>query len=158
MNLDSAVEQAELAWQIEEAARFFYLEMSKSIEDPDIASLFSELVVAEEQHKATLKALWEGLAGLPADNDFPGGSSSDDRVMEGGLSLKEALDRASRSRPAQIIDYAMAMELNAYDQYLYLQRNSIDPDSQRLFEVMADEERHHLKTLARSLEKLNRQA
>jgi len=48
----------------------------------------------------------------------------------------------------------MALELNAYDQYLHLQRTSRDPDSQRLFEVLASEERHHLRELGKSLEKI----
>jgi len=48
------------------------------------------------------------------------------------------------------------MELSAYDHYLYLQRNSDNPDSKRLFEVMADEERTHLRELGKSLEKVRR--
>ena len=74
--------------------------------------------------------------------------------MEGGVALDEALKWAEQSSPAKIIDFAMAMELSAYDHYLYLQRNSDNPDSKRLFEVMADEERTHLRELGKSLEKV----
>ncbi len=158
LNLESATEQAKLAWHMEEAARLFYQEVSETIEDTEVAALFAELVIAEAQHKTTLMVLWEALAGHPAETDFSESFEPDKKIMEGGLGLNDALAMAKKSSPAEIVDYAMALELSAYDQYLYLQRNSTNPDSQRLFEVMADEERHHLKALAASLEKLSQQA
>ncbi len=150
----SAQEQAILAWHVEEAARRFYQTMAENAEEPEVSALFAELAAAESHHKATLKALWEALAGRVAGDDFPGPLSSPWEFMEGGSLLGEALDWASQNSTARIIDFAMALELNAYDHYLYLHRNAADPDSQRLFEVMAEEERNHLKALGKSMESL----
>jgi rubrerythrin/rhodanese-related sulfurtransferase len=152
----SAQDQAVLAWQVEETTRQFYEEMADTLEDPEVSALFAELAAAESHHKATLQALWEALAGRPAGPVFPETPPPELERMEGGTRLSEALAWATQSSTARILDFAMALELNAYDHYLYLQRHSTDPDSQRLFEVMADEERRHLRSLGKSLEKLQR--
>ena len=152
----SAQDQAVLAWQVEETTRQFYEEMADTLEDPEVSALFAELAAAESHHKATLQALWEALAGRPASPAFPETTPAEQELMEGGTRLSEALAWAAQSSTARILDFAMALELNAYDHYLYLQRHSTDPDSQRLFEVMADEERRHLRSLGKSLEKLQR--
>ena len=150
----SAQEQAVLAWQIEETTRHFYEAMARSLEEPEVAGLFAELAVEEGHHEATLKALWEALAGRVADDDFSQLARIDKEMMEGGMHLSEALAWAAQSSTDKILDFAMAIELNAYDHYLHLQRSADDPDSKRLFEIMADEERHHLRSLGQSLEKL----
>ncbi len=150
----SAQDQAVLAWRVEETTRRFYEEMADTIEDPGVSALFAELAAAESHHKATLQALWEALAGRVAGDDFPGTAQAKLDLMEGGARLSEVLAWAAQSSTAKILDFAMALELNAYDHYLFLQRHTSDPDSQRLFEVMADEERHHLRSLGKSLEKL----
>lgn len=154
VNAEKAEEQAALAWAMEENARRFYQAMADTLDEADVAALFVELAEAENHHKATLKALWEALAGCPAGEDFAASTLSSDGVMEGGIALEEALQWAKQSSTAKILDFAMAMELSAYDHYLYLQRSSDNPDSKRLFEVMADEERHHLRELGQSLEKI----
>lgn len=150
----SAQEQAILAWHIEENTRRFYEELADTLDEPQAAGLFAELAAAESNHKATLQALWEALAGRPSGDDFPAQGASVDEKLEGGLRLSEALEWAAKSPTARILDFAMALELNAYDQYLHLQHTSEDPDSQRLFEVLASEERHHLRALGKSLEKI----
>jgi len=154
INADKAEDQAVIAWAMEETARRFYQEMADRLDEPDVAALFAELAEAEDHHKATLEALWEALAGCLAADGFPASSLSTSGIMEGGIDLDEALKWAEQSSTAKIIDFAMAMELSAYDHYLYLQRNSDNPDSKRLFEVMADEERAHLRELGKSLEKI----
>lgn len=151
----NAQDQAILAWQIEEATRQFYEELSVTLEVPEVAALFAELAAAESHHKATLKALWEALAGRVAGDDFPATARTGHELIEGGTRLSEALAWAERSSTASILDFAMAIELNAYDHYLHLQRTASDSDSQRLFEVIAGEERHHLRSLGKSLEKFH---
>jgi rhodanese-related sulfurtransferase/rubrerythrin len=151
----SAEDQALRAWQIEETTRQFYEEMADSLEEPQIAGLFAELAAAESHHKATLQALWEALAGQAAGEIFSALDRFDNEIMEGGMRLSEALEWAGHNSTSRILDFAMALELNAYDHYLYLHRNSEDPDSRRLFEIMADEERHHLRELGKSLEGLH---
>jgi len=155
---ETATEQALFAWQVEAATCQFYQTMAETLPVPEVAALFAELAVSEEKHKTTLMALWEGLSGQAAAKDFPAGlvMSQTEGMMEGGLSLVDVLAWAARSTPEAILDFAMALELSAYDQYLFLSHNAGDPDSERLFEVMAAEERHHLKTFASLLTRLER--
>lgn len=153
---ENAEQQALLAWQTEEAARRFYQQMAETIDEPEVAALFAELAEAENHHKVTLKELWEALAGRLADKDFPGKVEPVRKTMEGGQELAEALRWAAGATTVQILDFAMAMELSAFDQYLYLQRHAGNPDSQRLYEMMADEERHHLKLFGQMLERFQR--
>lgn len=154
----SPAEQAVLAWQVEEASRCFYGEMAKTLKEPRAAALFADLAKAEQRHKDTLRAVWEGLTGQAAGDDFPAGLTvaSDGRRMEGGMFLEEALAWAGRSTPGMILEYAMALELGAYDQYLYLSRHAGHPDSARLFEVLAAEERRHLRAFGEALDTLGK--
>lgn len=154
VNADSAEEQAALAWSMEEAARRFYEAMAARLDEPGVVALFTELAETEARHKNTLEAVWEALAGCPAVEGFAALPVAENWVMEGGKALDEALLWAEGSGAEEILDFAMAMELNAYDHYLSLQRDADDPDSKRLFEVMADEERHHLRQLGTSLARI----
>ncbi len=153
---DSATDQALLAWHVEETTRQFYQAMAQTIREPQVAKLFAELVDAESRHMATLRALWEGLSGQVAAADFPAGLTAAETAgrLEGGRQLEDVLAWAARSTPAMIVDLAMALEFSAYDQYLFLSRHAKDPDSRRLFEVMAVEERHHLKSFGSVLASL----
>ena len=99
LTLDSAQEQAAMAWQMEESARSFYAEMARIIEDPEISALFSELAAEEMQHKNTLQAIWEALNGHPAEDDFPGTQFNNALIMEGGLTLAQALAWAENQPP-----------------------------------------------------------
>lgn len=148
-----AADQALFAWHVEEATRCFYEAMATTLPEPEIAALFAGLVDDENRHKETLKALWEGLSGRVAAADFPAGLTvpATGGQVEGGMDLKEVLAWAARSPADAILDFAMALELSAYDQYLFLSRNAGNPDSERLFEVMADEERRHLDAFAAAL-------
>lgn len=144
-------EHAALAWCLEEGTRRFYVGVAQLVGDPETTALFYDLVAAEEDHKASLLAVFEALSGAPAPADFPAcavGEVAQEGYMEGGMRVAEALDWA-RSRPvAQILELAMAVETNAFDRYLFLQRQLADENSRRVFELLADEERRHLRRLA----------
>ena len=148
-------EQAAYAWYLEDGARTFYAEIAKAVCDTEATALFRELEVAEEHHQATLLAVFEGLAGAPAPADFPHSVfpiPPEEGLMEGGLTLLEALDW-TRGRPVgAILELAMTMETSALDRYLYLHRHLPEENARRVFEVLADEEHRHLKRLAAVLD------
>lgn len=154
VNAATPQDQAALAWSLEEAARSFYQAVADRLDEPGVVALFTELAEAEAHHKTTLEAIWEALAGRPLEAGFAALPLSASGVMEGGTAVDEALQWAAGSSTASILNFAMAMELSAYDHYLTLQRAANNPDSQRLLEVMADEERHHLRQLGMALQKI----
>ncbi len=142
--------QAAFAWKLEEGTRTFYSELAARVQDPELSALFRELVEAEEHHKATLVALYEALAGKPAEADFPRGiveTGERDRLMEGGMAVSKALEWTRGRQVRDILELAIALETNAYDRYLTLRRELEDENSRRVFEVLSDEERRHLKKL-----------
>lgn len=147
--------QVALAWYLEEGTRIFYQEVAALLQDREAASIFRELVQAEEHHKATLVALYEGLAGKPAGADFPRGllaAEPTDQLMEGGVSVSKALGWTRGRQIRDILELAISIETNAYDRYLILRRELENENSRRVFEVLSDEERRHLKKLTRLLE------
>ncbi|AMV72802.1 rhodanese-like domain-containing protein [Desulfuromonas carbonis] len=150
-------EHAALAWCLEEGTRRFYAAAAEQAETPELGTLFGELVNAEEGHKKMLRGVYEALRGALAPDDFPAcelGAGAADDYMEGGMEVAEAIAWARQQPARAILELAMAVETSALDRYLYLQRRLPDENSQRVFELLADEERRHLKQLAAGLERL----
>lgn len=149
----SAQEQTVLAWLLEKNTRSFYLAMAERLLDREAVALFRELVAAEEGHQATLLALYEGLTGRPAPRDFPAGIIQEGtEEMEGGVPLPTALAWAEGRPLHDILEYAIALEANAFDRYLYLRRELTDENARRVFEVLSDEEKRHLRKLGELLD------
>lgn len=147
--------QVALAWHLEEGTRTFYQEVAAMLQDREAASLFRELVLAEEQHKATLVAVYEGLTGKPSGASFPRGvldAEPSGQLMEGGVSVPKALGWIRGRQIRDILELAISVETNAYDRYLILRRELENEHSRRVFEVLSDEERRHLTKLTRLLE------
>lgn len=151
----SAPEQAALAWLLERNTREFYLDMAERLLDREATALFRELAAAEAGHQATLLALYEGLTGRPAPPDFPAAvlcGEGEMTEMEGGAQLAAALAWA-KGRPIRtILEYAMHLEANALDRYLFLRRELADENARRVFEVLSDEEKRHLRKFAELLD------
>jgi rubrerythrin len=70
------------------------------------------------------------------------------------MHLQEVLAWAEEKSPEEILELAMAIETNAFDHYIALQRNTDDANVVRLYELLVDEERRHLKKLSSALESL----
>ena len=102
-----------------------------------------------------LTSVWEALKGRKAPADFPTTllDDPDDDHMEGGMRLAEALAWVAGRSPADALDLAMAIEINAYDNYLNFYGTLVDENARRVFELLALEERHHIKRLGAMLEK-----
>jgi rhodanese-related sulfurtransferase/rubrerythrin len=148
-------EHVALAWWLEEGTRRFYAGIAEVVRDAAAAGLFRELVGAEERHKATLRALFEGVTGRPAAADFPRGVLLEvpaEALMEGGMRVEEALEWCRRRPVGAILELAVALETSAYDHYLLLGRELENADARRAFEVLADEERRHLRRLTAQLD------
>jgi len=139
-----------LAWHLESGTRRFYEAMAEKF-DPRVAeTLFLELTAAESQHQRMLAALYEGLTKKKPDRDFPAGLLAEEpsvATMEGGILLEEALAWSEGKTLGEILELAVGVEANAYDRYLCLRRELKDENARRIFEVLSDEEKRHLKKL-----------
>lgn len=150
-------EHVALAWLLEDGTGRFYRSIAAQLRDSAAVGLFQELAGAEDSHVATLEAVYAGLTGQEPAEDFPqgclpAGAPSLGELMEGGMRVAEAVAWA-KGRPLQdILDLAIGLETNALDRYLVLYRDLQDPNAQRVFEILADDERRHLRKLTQLFE------
>ncbi len=153
----TAEEHVALSWLLEEGTRGFYQELSARFKEHGCATALREMAAAEDAHLAMLQALYEGISGKPLPADYPRGvfdPPQPDGMMEGGMLLGEVLSWAEHRPLKDILELAVALEVNAYDRYLVLRGEVKDEGSRRVFEVISDEERRHLGRLIALFEPL----
>jgi len=149
-------EMIALAWLLEDGSRRFYSELTATLTDKEAIDLYHQLVTAEEHHQASLLKLYQESSGKAPDPGFPGSVISREKegdVMEGGMLVDEALRWAKGKGVREILDLSISLETNSYDLYLKLERQTKDPRSVEVFNVLSREEKQHLERLSSMLEK-----
>ncbi|NLV24880.1 MAG: hypothetical protein GXY54_08890 [Deltaproteobacteria bacterium] len=146
-----------LAWLIERATRTFYLAMAERFTETGSPSFFQQMAATEERHQTFLEDLFEKTAGEALDEEsirtrIP--SLPDQAILEGGVSLADALRWADRHTPAEIVQLAIAFETNAWDRYLLMAHGHGDGEIGELFRTLAEEEKNHLQQLGDYLNQL----
>jgi rhodanese-related sulfurtransferase/rubrerythrin len=145
-----------LAWSLEEGSRRFYVGAAEILKDDgEAVRLLQTLVAAEAQHKQKLLSAYGSLIG--ADTDIEGtlaktfeGEVGD--VMEGGVSVKGVLAWAAGKNVPEILELAMAMEVNAYDLYVKMGRRMTEGPSKQIFGLLIAEEQTHLNMLSEMMD------
>jgi len=149
-------ELAALAWYLEAGSRAFYTGLSSLAKDAETGGLFELLGRAEDNHMRTLAGLYREMAGGGDDREFPQSvmpQTPVDGVMEGGVEVEKALAWARGRSTDELLEYTMGLEINSWDLYLRMRRAVAGADARRVFEVLAEEEKHHLEMLTRRLER-----
>ena len=148
----NAEEIVGLAWALEEGSKFFYQGITDHFSnDKEAKEMFGWLVSAEMSHEQHLLATYENLTGKQPDFVKLRAKFSDNlsgTVMEGGISVKEALEWAKGKGVSESLELAIAMEVNAYDLYVKMSRAIEDKQAQLIFEKLSEEEQVHLQKLA----------
>jgi rubrerythrin len=145
-----------LAWSLEEGSRRFYGALAGSLQDQEAMAFFQGLAGAEAGHEATLLFLYQEVtndrrvAKIP-DSLFSGIVPGE--VMEGGMSVEQALEWSTGKGISDLLDLSMALESYSYDLYLKMERTLTDGDARRVFLVLAGEEAEHLEKMAALIEK-----
>lgn len=150
---DSVVELTGLALILEEGSRNFYAALKEDVTDLPVAELFQELVSAEERHKEKLHAFLQQLGNGNAISVLPEEDPPD--LMEGGIPLREGLQWAAGKSTAEVLQFSMSLETNAYDLYLKMikrMKKAPAPEAVVLFTHLAEEERLHLQRMGKLLE------
>jgi rubrerythrin len=141
-----------LAWALEEGSHRFYTGLAGSMTDVEGKVLFRELITAEERHKASLLALYHETGGSDAiEALIPGGTAGD--IMEGGVRVSDALEWTAGRDAGDILDLSIALESNAYDLYIKMERTVKDDHAKRVFSMLAEEEKHHLDRMTSLIER-----
>ncbi len=135
-----------LAWILEAGAKIFYETMAGKFTSPDAAELFRNLANAEEHHKDTLRDLYARITGQEGDSLTPEEVEAKD-TMEGGIPVRKALAWAEGQKEIDVLAFAVAMEVNAYDRYLKVAQTLKEQESQEVLYSLAREEKVHLDRL-----------
>jgi rubrerythrin len=144
-----------LAWYLEKGSHSFYWELSQRLTDRVAKDLFKELSVAEERHQAALSGLYRDFTGSTSAKGFPESvipSPEKGDIMEGGMSVGEALDWVKGREIKDILDLSISLEANAYDLHLRMKARLEDPKGKKVFTVLSHEEKDHLDRLSSFLE------
>lgn len=145
-----------LAWGLEEGSRLFYTGIEERfIGSPTEADLFTKLADAEIHHKQYLLDAYRSATGKALDFEPLRqllGEAIDGKIMEGGIKVATGLAWATEHTVDEILDFAMALEVNAYDLYIKMGRKVEEEKAKQIFKNLADEEQLHLRRLAELLD------
>jgi rubrerythrin len=136
-----------LARELEEGSRRFYSTMAGDLADKEASDLFSRLADAEGHHRETLETLHRELSEGEIPEEPPSGE-----YMEGGSPVAEVVEWAREQEVVKIIKWSMALETNAYDLYIKMTRLPGEEKVHKVFKVLAEEEKGHLKRLSALLD------
>jgi rubrerythrin len=145
-----------LAWIMEDGSRRFYSGVADILDDGEAPRLFRDLTTAEDHHKESLLNVFTEMSGRQADTNFPASvfpDAADKDIMEGGMKVAKALEWVKGKNVVDALELSIAMEINAYDLYIAMEREVQDENSKKAFKVLADEEKQHLERLSSLLEK-----
>ena len=140
------VEYVALAWILEEGAKIFYGRMAEQFASQEAGPLFKALAEDEAHHKDTLRNLHGALTGREGDPLAPEEVAAHD-TMEGGVSLSKVLSWAEGQKAIDVLEFAVAMEVNSYDLYLKVGQRLDDEKSKAVLVTLAEEEKAHLDRL-----------
>jgi len=143
-------EMIALAWLLEDGSRKFYESIANIIEDREEKGIFENLKRSEENHKTTLWKMFEEISGKAPGPEFPNtvisaGPRGD--VMEGGMSVSEALKWSEGKELKDILELSISLESNSYDLYLKMEKKVEDNRSKQVFKTLSEEEKKHLDQL-----------
>lgn len=143
-----------LAYAMEDGLQRFYLASAAATGNKDMQKIFSLLGEIEDNHKKRLQAKLPDKSLAPAA--APKNSAPGSDTMEGGYSIASLLKTVKDevTTPSEIFDLAMMLETQALDLYGRLADQSSGTETRDLFLQLADEEKAHLKRLARELDTL----
>lgn len=143
-------EQVALAAVMEEGTRLFYQGLAELFDHRSERKIFRDLAASETKHKETLASVYEKLTVRPVGADFPVGiiEAPPMDTMEGGMRVSEALEWAARRDFGAALELGIAVEVQALDRYLILQRELTDEQGRRVFAQLAHAEREHLRQLS----------
>ncbi len=144
-----------IAYGMEQGLEEFYSTIVDMVDDQEVVGLLTKLAVIEENHKQRLFNLYLTFEPDVADKAaFEAGVVSD--IMEGGFTTKEFLEQ---NRPAiqtveGVLNVSMMLEAQALDLYLRYSQKIKDENAKTVLYEIAEEEKAHLASLGRLMEKL----
>jgi rubrerythrin/rhodanese-related sulfurtransferase len=142
------------AMDLEKGAQRFYRHLQARMPAPPLGKVLGDLAAAEEAHARTIYGLWSPLLEHPPPFG-PFFEGLEGRLIEGGLDLEEALERAAVISGApcrDLLELGLDVEYRAYDLYRALAEGVRDQAAREIFWSLAQAEKGHLRAIARALD------
>lgn len=152
---ESAAEILILAYGMEVGLADFYRRVASEKKDSSISLLFENLAGIEDRHRESIFRRYRVLTGATEDREeFE--SSVVSEAMEGGYTTDEFLagHRDAMDTEIGVLSTAMMLEAQALDLYARYSHRSRDPKTRDELLKIADEEKQHLASLGRLLDKI----
>lgn len=142
-----------VAYGMEEGLRGFYTAMASRVNDQEVSGMFAKLADIEVRHKEKLFNLHKRLD--PSAHDLETFEAKFvSKIMEGGLTTEEFLEK---NKPAMktvldVLNMAMVIETQALDLYLRFSDKSKEEKTKSVLFDIAEEEKAHLAALGRLID------
>jgi len=137
----------------------FYVLRADMAETEERIELFMELAGFEDRHKDVLHTLYGRLTGeLPDYEAFEAEIlAGADGMVEGGVDIQTFLDKHAEAFEGDlgILHFASMVEAQAMDYYLRWAARAELGETRETLELLAREEKAHLKLLARHMDELS---
>jgi sulfur-carrier protein adenylyltransferase/sulfurtransferase len=151
---ESPAEMLEVAFGMEGALQKFYLIAGENVEDREVAALIKELAAIEEKHQQMLLTDYAGLK----NQDLEGPQRLVNRlpqILEGGFQFSEFLNQNQTTMQtfSGVLDLAIMLETQALDLYLRFATKITEESTQKVLFKIADQEKAHLSSLGKLVEK-----
>lgn len=145
------------AYAMEQSLQSFYLLRADMAETPGGVDVFMELASFEDRHKKTLINLYEKLAGERPEVAAMGEMAAQTvgSVAEGGVDIQEFIEDYGEAFEGDfgVLEVAAMVEAQALDYYLRCAAKADSPDTVDILQLLAREEKAHLKLVGRQLDK-----
>ncbi len=143
------------AYSLEQGLREFYLTMEKKAVLKAVKDLFGKLAEIELHHQASIVEAYNRIEDEPMDQAaFERLVETD--ALEGGMTTREYLDlfKPDLNSPVEVISLAMSIEAQALDLYQRAALSFKDPESKAIVQEIANEEKTHIASLGKLLDRL----
>ncbi|MBA4395531.1 MAG: sulfurtransferase, partial [Desulfobacca sp.] len=151
---ETPAEMIIIAYGLEEALSHFYRVVVEKVKEEEVSLLLKKLGEMEEQHQKMLRDEYKKTQGQDFD-DLPKTADRPLEILEGGFKFSEFLSQneAAMQTLSGVLDVAMMLEAQALDLYRRFGMKATQEDTQNILYKIADEEKAHLVSLGKLLEK-----
>ncbi|AMK11365.1 rhodanese-like domain-containing protein [Pseudodesulfovibrio indicus] len=145
------------AYAMEDALQIFYVERADMAETMERIQLFMELAGFEDKHKDTLYELYTRVVDEPMSRDEFEETALRNLAeeVEGGVPIGEFLDQfpGAFDDDQGVLQLASMVEAQALDYYLRCVRRSKVEETRKVLQILAREEKAHLKVLGKHMDR-----
>lgn len=154
---ETPVEMVLKAYAMEHGLQQFYLGQASASDSQDRIDLFNELAGFEDKHKDTLYNLYKRLVegGAPREPFEEQALKTIGEAAEGGVVIQDFIDIYAEAFDTEegVLQVAAMVEAQALDYYLRCAAQAQNSETTDLLQLLAREERAHLKLLGRFMDR-----